>query len=93
MVRALPIILLVGFTVLALVDCVQTDRTLLRRKWLWLLAILLVPLLGPIAWFVLGRPRKGPAPPPRRQSPPVAPDDDPDFLRRIWPPNDPRDIV
>jgi len=64
---------------------------------LWVLIILLLPVLGPIVWIFVsttrrmearaaGRPStagpKRPAWPARRPGP-VAPDDDPDFLRHL----------
>jgi hypothetical protein len=55
----------------------------------WLLVILLLPLAGPIAWFFAGRPvsleqRAGVAAVGNRDPKrPTAPDDDPEFLRRI----------
>ncbi len=64
-------------------------------KWLWAAVVVLVVILGPVLWLVLGRPKA--AYPPaggdgggggsagRRPGPrgPVAPDDDPEFLKRI----------
>lgn len=91
MSRALPILFLVALTVFALVDCLQSDREQVPRKWPWVLLILLLPLVGPLAWLLAGRPRGKAPPPPRRAQPPVAPDDNPDFLRKITPPDDPRD--
>src|SRR4030095_16206954 len=68
-------------------------------KVLWVLVILLFPLVGALAWFVAGRPhgvalpglgspggerRFGfPGGLGRPNTRPVAPDDDPEFLRRI----------
>ena len=60
-------------------------------KLVWVLLILLFPVVGPIAWFIAGRPERppaaarpqagpGPSHPPR---PPRGPDDDPDFLRKL----------
>ena len=49
---------------------------------MWLLAILLLPVLGALAWLFLGRPRVERAPQRPRRAP-VAPDDDPDFLRSL----------
>lgn len=46
-------------------------------KWLWLLIILFVPVLGALLYLVIGRPS---GTQPTKQ---VAPDDDPDFLRRL----------
>jgi hypothetical protein len=71
----------------ALIDALQTRRDDVRSlpKWLWLIVILLVPLFGAIAWIYAGRP-------PRVRSladsvdvrrGPVAPDDDPAFLRTL----------
>ena len=68
-------------------DVVTTPRERVRTlpKPLWLLVVLL-PVVGPLAWFFAGRPprktdRKGPRPGPRVE--PGAPDDDEDFLREL----------
>ena len=79
--------LVVFATIYAFVDCVQTDRRLVRimPKPVWLLAVL-VPVLGPIFWLVAGRTdaRGGPGPRgPGRPPGPRGPDDDPDFLRKL----------
>ncbi|MGN6243032.1 MAG: PLDc N-terminal domain-containing protein [Motilibacteraceae bacterium] len=44
--------------VFALVDCIQTDESLVRNlpKAAWVLLIVLVPLVGSIAWLAAGRP-------------------------------------
>ncbi len=85
MSRALPLIVLVAITVFAVIDAILTPREQLRSKVWWVVGILLVPLVGPIAWLTVGRRA-------RRDSgggsggtkpPPVAPDDDPDFLRGL----------
>jgi len=71
----------VAFTVYSLVDCAMTDRPRVRgpRKGAWLLIVLLLPVVGGVLWFLIGRgrPTNGGV---RR---PVAPDDDPAFLRRL----------
>ena len=73
----------VVFTIYAAVDCALFDRSRIRglpRGW-WIVVILLVPIIGGLLWFIVGRGRAirvgkvGP-----RSS---APDDDPDFLRRL----------
>ena len=48
-------------------------------KWAWVLVILFVPVFGLALWYVFGRSSFRP----REDSGPVAPDDDPEFLRRI----------
>lgn len=44
--------------VFALVDCIQTDESQVRNlpKTAWILLIVLVPLVGSIAWLAAGRP-------------------------------------
>jgi hypothetical protein len=87
--------------VYCLFDVIATDKELARNlpKIAWVFVIILVPLIGPIAWLVLGRPKGGAllpgtstAPPRRGATRPTAPDDDPEFLRRIRRPgeDDPR---
>jgi hypothetical protein len=44
------------------------------------LAILLLPPVGGVLWLVAGQPKDVPVTPPAR---PLAPDDDPEFLRRL----------
>jgi Phospholipase_D-nuclease N-terminal len=77
--------------VVALIDSLSTDRHEVRKlpKAIWVLFVLLISPIGPILWFVYGRPKKvavaaGAAP--RRGRRPVAPDDDPEFLRKLNPP-------
>jgi len=97
MIRAMLIIgagaLVVGLTIYALLDAVRTpareERTL--PKWLWVLVTLLFPVVGPLMWLILGRPKAQPAagtPRPgfgqRRSSPAPSvssPDDDEEYLR------------
>jgi hypothetical protein len=88
MPRVLLTLALLGLTIYALVDCIQTDEARQRNlpKLLWLLLILLFPAVGPVAWLLAGRP--GPAQGGRgrgtnRPSAPRGPDDDPDFLRNL----------
>lgn len=67
--------------VLALISCLSAERVRAMPRALWVLAILLVPLLGPVAYLIAGRPasaRSG-----RVTARPGAPDDDPDFLRTL----------
>lgn len=80
--------------VVALIDCLggeEEPRNLSRL--VWTLIILFFSLVGPIAWFLVGRPeraergagpgsrrRAGKDTPAETQPRPVAPDDDPEFL-------------
>jgi uncharacterized small protein (DUF1192 family) len=66
----------VVFWVFTIVDCAVQAPSRHRgvSKGAWLAIVVLVPVLGGILWFVLGRARKQP---PGRV---LAPDDDPNFL-------------
>jgi hypothetical protein len=99
MIRLLPALLEIGLLVYCLIDCIQTDASVIRNlpKLLWVVLIVLIPLVGGVAWLVAGRPQRGPAgsgrptrPPARGGRPgferppaPLGPDDDPDFLRQM----------
>ncbi len=91
LIYALPIIL----AVYALVDLVQTDDEDVQGlpKLAWGALIVLIAVIGPVAWLVAGkRGRRFPGLSPRLAGPsrpgtsrPLAPDDDPDFLRGLRP--------
>ncbi|MCU1437583.1 MAG: hypothetical protein JWP66_670 [Naasia sp.] len=71
----------VAFMVYSLVDCAMADPRRIRgpRKLVWILIILLLPVLGGVLWFTIGRGRAVPSRPTRT----VAPDDDPEFLSKL----------
>ncbi len=96
MLRFLPVVLELALLVYCLVDCIQTDEARVRNlpKIGWILLIIVVPIVGGLAWLFAGRPRDGagtpfgPAagrqPPGGRRAPrPVAPEDDPNFMRQL----------
>ena len=90
MARGILAVLSIALSVFALADCVQTEDDKVRGlpKWAWVVLIVLIPWVGPITWLVVGRERgiglgnAGGSPRPRRQGP-LAPDEDPEFLRRL----------
>jgi hypothetical protein len=78
----------IAVIIYALIDCIRTGRHEVRSisKPSWILAIVLLPVIGATLWFFFGRPSYGPPPAgPQRQAPkhPTAPDDDPEFLRNL----------
>ncbi|HYP73784.1 MAG TPA: PLD nuclease N-terminal domain-containing protein [Microbacterium sp.] len=81
MVRVLlPLaLLLIAFWVYSIVDCALQPPTRHRgvSKPVWLLIVVLLPIVGGILWFVVGRARR------RAQPTFRAPDDNPDFLGTI----------
>jgi hypothetical protein len=91
-IEALPLLI----AIYAVVDLVQTpdDDVQGLPKLVWLLLIVLVFVVGPVAWLLVGRrSRRLPGMLPRIEDPaaprpggragPVAPDDDPEFLRGL----------
>ena len=74
------IVVAVAFTLYALVDAAMTDSTRARgvNKPVWVVIIVLLPVVGGVLWFMIG---KGSPRPPT----PVAPDDDPRFTGKSMP--------
>ncbi|MGC9667639.1 PLD nuclease N-terminal domain-containing protein [Planosporangium sp. 12N6] len=83
-------------TVVALIDCLSTDEHAVRNlpKVAWVFIVLLFSPVGPIVWFVAGRPqdrrvgragqwRPGNGFPEYERPRSVGPDDDPDFLKSV----------
>ncbi|WP_378144910.1 PLD nuclease N-terminal domain-containing protein [Cnuibacter sp. UC19_7] len=73
------VIIVVAFTIYALVDSLMLERSRIRGlpRWAWVLIVLLLPPIGGVLWFLIGRgAKRGAAPRPRV----LGPDDDPDFL-------------
>ncbi|MBE7701888.1 PLDc N-terminal domain-containing protein [Oerskovia sp. Sa1BUA8] len=99
MIRVLLTLLAVGLAVYALSDCATSDEDDRSGipKGLWIVMIIFLPFVGPLAWILVSRtqrsrhaqagrtPAAGPGRPGarRRPSAPVAPDDDPDFLWKL----------
>ena len=94
LIYVLPILL----AIYALIDCIQTDESEIRGlpKLGWIVLIVLVGIVGPIAWLVAGKTRTGrsllpglPRPGSRdrggaTEAPrTLAPDDDPEFLGQL----------
>jgi hypothetical protein len=98
MVRVLPALVELGLLVYCLIDCIQAPEADVRNlpRWGWIILIILIPLVGGVAWLVVGRPLRGqpggravsrPMSAPtgyrERARPPRGPDDDPEFLAKI----------
>lgn len=89
----LAILILVA-TAVALIDCLSVERAEIRRlpRLLWAVIIVLLPILGPAAWYSWGRARRWPPPthdhsatghPSFGGTGGRAPDDDPEFLAAL----------
>ncbi|WP_326797702.1 PLDc N-terminal domain-containing protein [Streptomyces sp. NBC_01808] len=92
MLRYLPLIVLLGVVIYALIDCATTKKEDAKHlpKIVWLLLIVLFPLLGSIGWLIAGRNRRrlppggsGGGTGGGRRSTWVAPDDNPEFLKKL----------
>jgi hypothetical protein len=57
-IRILPVVVELALLVFCLVDCLQTDTHRVRNlpKLVWVLLIVVLPVIGGIAWLVAGRP-------------------------------------
>ena len=87
----IPILLAVGLTIFTVIDIALIDRSRVKGlpKLLWILICIVLVVIGPVLWFLLGRERlidpsqAGGSFGPRPRRGPVAPDDDPEFLGKL----------
>ncbi len=82
MLRVLMYVLPIALAIYAIADISRTDESNIKLmpKWAWFLIVILVTIVGPIAWLIAGKNRF--RRPPKRQGP-KGPDDDPDFLKGL----------
>ncbi len=80
-------ILLIGLVVYSGVDVLRSDKDerIGLPRWVWVVLLVLVPLVGSIVWIAVSRTQRARTQPAdavgRAMAPaPVAPDDDPEFL-------------
>lgn len=85
MLRVIAIVAILVIYVYGIVDVIRTDRDATRgiSKPGWIVVVVVLPLLGALLWFVLGKPYARLATPKRSVARPTAPDDDPEFLRNL----------
>jgi hypothetical protein len=81
MLRYLPYLLALALVIYAFIDCLSTPDEEVRGlpKGIWLLVILLFPL----AWFLMGRRRYIPAVTSAYDEAWIPPDDNPEFLKSL----------
>ncbi|MCB5280409.1 PLD nuclease N-terminal domain-containing protein [Arthrobacter sp. AL08] len=84
MLRVVVVVAVLVVFVYGLVDVIRTDprQTKGISKPAWVVVQIVLPVIGAILWFLIGRPR-GTAPVRAAYSHTSAPDDDPDFLRNL----------
>jgi hypothetical protein len=85
MPRLLLFLAYLAVVIFSIVDIVTIDGSRVRAlpKWAWVLIVTVVPVVGVVLWFLVGRLRADSPAPGRRPSRPSGPDDDPAFLNRI----------
>lgn len=86
MLRVLMVLVPLGLSIYAFIDCISTDEKQIRYipKPLWAILVLLFPLVGSISWLLVGKERTAPRPAGgRRRDGWVAPDDNPEFLKSL----------
>lgn len=92
MLRVLIIVLPIALAIYALVDLVQTEEDDVQGmpKIAWVGVIVVLGVVGPLAWILAGKKSRRilprllpPQPGTAGHGRPVAPDDDPDFLRGL----------
>ena len=69
------------FYIYSIVDCALAERERVRGvpKAAWVAIVVVFAIIGGVLWFMIGRPRRGD----RVRRGPVAPDDDPEFLKNL----------
>lgn len=103
MLRYLPFLLIIGLTIYAFIDCLNTPEEEVKHlpKVVWVIIILLFSIVGPVVWLFAGKQRAaagsgggfgggfGGGRPRRTQW--VAPDDNPEFLKSLQDEQDGKD--
>ncbi|CAN5519342.1 hypothetical protein BH09ACT4_BH09ACT4_11330 [soil metagenome] len=87
LVRYLPFLITAGVLIYTVVDIALIDISRVKGlpKVLWIVIVIVLPVIGAVLWFLLGRQRlseRGGGGGSVRRGP-RAPDDDPDFLRKL----------
>ncbi|HSN42445.1 MAG TPA: PLDc N-terminal domain-containing protein [Propionibacteriaceae bacterium] len=77
--RVVLVIVILSLSIYAVTEVAQSERFRVRGmpKWMWALAVIGVPVVGPVCWFLFGRPVT-----PKSQKD-IPPDDNPEFLRKL----------
>lgn len=81
MPRFVSLVIVIGLSVYAFADCLQTPNPKALPKAVWLAIILFLPVIGPLLWILFGRTNgRGWG---RDDDDVRGPDDDPSFMRDL----------
>ncbi len=87
MPRLILILAAVALTVFAIADWVSRSRTWTPgrvNRWLWLAVIVLIPIVGPLTWIIVGLVARAEDKQREAEEPRVLrPDDDPDAISSV----------
>ncbi len=85
MLRVAGVLFLIALYIYFIIDVLRTPPSQTRSlpRLVWLLVVVLLPILGGLAWLAFGRPWPAAGSRWRRSKGPVAPDDDPGFLKEL----------
>jgi len=80
---AIPLaVIAIAFYIFSIIDVVLTpvERVRALKKWIWIVLILVLPIIGGLLWFIIGKDRAAGG---RTEPRTIAPDDDPSFLEQL----------
>jgi len=85
MLRVAGVLFAIALYIYFIIDVLRTPRGDTRSlpKAVWLLLVIVIPILGGLIWLALGRVWQPPGARFGRQKGPLAPDDDPKFLKQL----------
>ena len=85
MLRVVGVLFLIAVYIYFIIDVLRTPSGQTRSlpRFVWLLVVVLIPLLGGLLWLALGRVWPSPGARFGRRRGPLAPDDDPSFLKQL----------
>ena len=85
MLRVMGVLVLIALYIYFIIDVLRTPRGDTRSlpKFVWLVLVVLVPIVGGLIWLALGRVWPVPGSRFGRRRAPIAPDDDPKFLKQL----------
>jgi hypothetical protein len=83
--RVAGVLFVIALYIYFIIDVLRTPRGETRTlpKFVWLLLVVLLPILGGLVWLALGRVWPSPGTRFGRKRGPLAPDDDPKFLKQL----------
>jgi hypothetical protein len=83
--KVIGALVLIALYISFIIDVIRTPSVDARSlpKAVWLLLVIVLPILGGVLWFLFGRPKPAPGSRFGRRRGPIAPDDDPKFLKKV----------